>query len=184
MISNREPHRPPHAKPVKEERDGLDVPVRSGSLQRRAAITARAAAMGIDEAYISTLVETFYTRIRADSELGPIFAKEVRDWDIHLQKMKAFWSSVALASGRYSGKPVPAHQKLDDVRPQHFARWLHIFRDVLTDTAPSPQAAMYFAQRAEAIARSLQFAMFVPADMPADFAATVEKRRKRVRSNA
>ena len=127
---------------------------------RRAEIQARATEMGIDETFVSTLVDTFYQRVRAHPELGPIFAGEVQDWDEHLPKMKAFWSSVALNSGRYSGKPVPAHQKLSGVSEDDFTTWLGLFEQTLIEIAPSPAVVPYFMERAERIAQSLKLAMF------------------------
>lgn len=142
------------------------VPVRSAQT-RRAEIQARAAAMGIDEAYISRLVREFYARIRKDGELGPIFEQVIgEDWEPHLARMERFWSSVALNSGRYSGKPVPVHRKLTQVRPQHFDTWLGLFRQTLADTAPTEAAAAYFMKRAEMIARSLRYAMFDTPGIP------------------
>ena len=132
--------------------------------ERRAEIQAHAHAIGITEDYISTLVDTFYERIRAHELIGPIFEEAIDDdWSPHLAKMKQFWSSVALNTGAYSGKPVPAHQKLSRVQPWHFNIWLALFRQTLEDTAPSREAAAYFMERAERIAQSLQLAMF---DMP------------------
>ncbi len=129
--------------------------------ERRAEIQAHAHAMGITEDYISTLVDTFYERIRAHALIGPIFEEAIGDdWAPHLAKMKRFWSSVALNTGAYSGKPVPAHQKLSSTRPWHFKIWLALFRQTLDDTAPSREAADYFMDRAERIAQSLQLAMF------------------------
>ncbi len=128
--------------------------------QRRAEIQAHAAELGIDEAFISNLVETFYARVRADETLGPIFAGHIENWDEHLPKMKDFWSAVALNSGRYNGKPVPAHQALDNVSKADFAIWLSLFEDTLNEIAPSPPVVPYFMERAERIARSLQLAMF------------------------
>lgn len=128
--------------------------------QRRAEIQARAAAMGIDDAFISTLVDTFYSRVRAHDRLGPIFSQAVKDWDEHLPKMKDFWSSVAMSTGRYSGKPVPAHQKLTGVAHDDFAVWLGLFEDTVRDLAPSPDVIPYFMERAHRIAESLKLAMF------------------------
>ncbi len=129
--------------------------------ERRAKIQARAAAIGINERYISRLVEQFYQRIRSDAQLGPIFNDAIGDnWHLHLPRMKQFWASVALNSGTYSGKPVPVHQKLTVVEPHHFQTWLALFRQTLADTAPSPEAVDYFMERAERIAESLQLAMF------------------------
>jgi len=131
--------------------------VRSAA-QRRADIKERANQMGINEAYISTLVGIFYLRIRKDEVLGPIFNEAIGDWGPHLAKMKTFWSAVALNSGAYSGRPVPAHQKLAGITPGHFARWLALFEETLEDTAPTPQAVGYFMERANRIAKSLQLA--------------------------
>ena len=135
--------------------------------QRRREIQARAAEMGIDDVYIDRLVETFYERIRAHPLIGPIFEQTIgENWGPHLARMKDFWASVALNAGRYSGKPVPAHQKLDGVEPWHFNIWLALFRQTLEDTAPTPAAVPYFMERAERIAESLQLAMFGGPELP------------------
>jgi hemoglobin len=129
--------------------------------QRREEIQLNAERLGIDDAFISDLVETFYTRVRAHPELGPIFENEIGDhWDTHLPKMKDFWSSVATNSGRYGGKPVPAHQKLSGVTASHFNTWLGLFRETLDDLATHEETPGYFMERAERIATSLQLAMF------------------------
>lgn len=138
----------------------MDHSVRTAT-ERRAQIQADATTMGIDDDYISLLVDTFYARIRADAELGPIFDKVIGDnWGPHLARMKDFWASVALNAGRYSGKPVPKHQKLSEATPDHFVKWLSLFRQTLEDTAPSPAVVLYFMERADRIANSLQLAMF------------------------
>lgn len=129
--------------------------------ERRAEIQAQAHAMGITEDYISTLVDRFYERVRANELIGPIFEQAIGDdWPPHLAKMKKFWSSVALNTGAYSGKPVPAHQKLSSAQRRHFKIWLTLFRQTLEETAPSREAVKYFMERAERIAQSLQLAMF------------------------
>ena len=128
---------------------------------RRAEIQRRANIIGIDEAYISLLVDEFYRRIRAEKTLGPIFEEAIGDrWDYHLPRMKSFWASVALNAGTYSGQPVPAHKKLSQVEQSHFQTWLALFRQTLQDTAPTPEAVDYFMERANRIAESLQLAMF------------------------
>ena len=138
----------------------MNYVVRSAA-ERRRDIQARAERMGVDQAYISTLVDTFYERVRADPTLGPIFEAAIGDrWEPHLQTMKAFWASVALNAGVYSGKPVPAHTKHATIKADHFAIWLGLFRRTLEDTAPTPAAVDYFMERAERIARSLQLALF------------------------
>ena len=129
--------------------------------ERRDEIQANAALLGIDEAYIATLVDTFYTRVRAHAVLGPVFDTAIGDnWDHHLGKMKDFWASVALNAGRYSGKPVPAHARHKTIEPGHFDTWLALFHQTLVDTAPTEGAVTYFMERAERIAHSLQLALF------------------------
>jgi hemoglobin len=128
---------------------------------RRAEIQRRANIIGIDEAYISLLVDEFYRRIRAEETLGPIFEEAIGDrWDYHLPRMKSFWASVALNAGTYSGQPVPAHRRLARVKQPHFPSWLALFRQTLHDTAPTREAVDYFMERANRIAESLQLAMF------------------------
>jgi len=129
--------------------------------ERRAEIQRHANSLGIDETYISLLVDEFYRRVRSDPVLGPIFEQAIGDrWNRHLPRMKSFWASVTLNAGTYSGQPVPAHKKLTHVQKVHFQHWLALFRGTLEDTAPSPEAADYFMERAERIAESLQLAMF------------------------
>lgn len=114
----------------------------------------------ISEETIRALVHAFYARIREDEVLAPIFARVIgEDWGPHLAKMCDFWSSVMRMSGRYKGNPMIAHIRLKMVRPEHFARWLALFRDTALDTCP-PDIAAQFCARAENIARSLQLGMF------------------------
>ena len=88
--------------------------------ERRAQIVQQAREQtGIDEAMIEQLVRGFYARIRADELLGPIFAARIQDWEPHLQRMCAFWSSVVLQSGVYHGQPMRMHLPLP-VDARHF----------------------------------------------------------------
>ena len=74
-------------------------------------------------------MHSFYRDIRTDPALGPIFNRVIGDeWDAHLAKMCDFWSSVLLMTGRFKGAPMAAHARIGELRPTHFVRWLHIFR--------------------------------------------------------
>ena len=108
---------------------------------------------GLDEQLLTELVHRFYDKVRGDAVLGPIFDARIKDWGPHLQRMVAFWSSVALMSGRYHGAPVPAHASLP-VGWSHFERWLSLFRQTAAEVCP-PQGAAHVVERAERIARSL-----------------------------
>lgn len=128
--------------------------------ERRRDIQNNATRLGIDDDFISMLVETFYARVRAHPRLGPIFNGEIDDWPNHLAKLKDFWASVAMNAGRYSGKPVPAHSKLTGIQREDFGLWLGLFQRTLEEIAPGEETVVYFMQRAERIAQSLQLAMF------------------------
>lgn len=126
------------------------------SAERRAQIVAEImAATGIDDDLIARLVDTFYARVREDAVLGPIFEGHVTDWDTHLSQMRLFWSSVALMSGRYHGRPMPKHMNLP-IDARHFDRWLALFETVAIDVCP-PKAAEHFLERARRIAESLEY---------------------------
>jgi hemoglobin len=109
---------------------------------------------GIDEAMLERLVRAFYDRARKDPLIGPIFENKVDDWEGHFRRMCAFWSSVALMSGRYHGQPMVAHLPLPIDTP-HFDRWLQIFGQTARDVCP-PSAAAHFLDRAHRIADSLE----------------------------
>lgn len=109
---------------------------------------------GIDEALIRRVVHAFYDRVRVDEVLGPVFAAKITDWDAHLERMCAFWSSLALTSGRYHGSPMDAHAPLP-VDAVHFDRWLGLFEET-AQAVCTPDAAVYFMDRARRVARSLE----------------------------
>ncbi|MBA2125034.1 preprotein translocase subunit TatC [Hyphomicrobium methylovorum] len=109
---------------------------------------------GIDEAMIAMVVDRFYAAVREDPLLGPVFNSRVEDWDEHLTKLKAFWSSVVLMTGRYKGRPMPVHVAIEEITPQHFARWLALFAETVERDCP-PAAAKLFIDRSRRIAESL-----------------------------
>ncbi len=127
----------------------------SDSTSRRAGMAgALQAATGIDEAMIRALVHGFYGRVRGDALLGPVFDAHIEDWYPHLERMCEFWSSVALMSGRYHGRPMERHLPLP-IDARHFDRWLALFEATARDLCP-PQAADHFVERARRIAESLE----------------------------
>ncbi|MFT5422277.1 MAG: hemoglobin [Phycisphaerales bacterium] len=91
----------------------------------------------VTESEIRTLVDTFYEEVREDSLLGPVFAEQVGDWSAHLPKMYDFWSTVVLRTGRYSGRPLEAHEVIPGLTSAHFARWLELWGRVVAQTIPA-----------------------------------------------
>ena len=123
--------------------------------ERREKITAAIVARtGINESMIERLVRGFYAKVRDDALLAPIFETRIHDWEPHLQRMCAFWSSVALMSGRYHGSPMAKHLPLP-IDAAHFDRWLALFEKTVSEVCP-PAAEAHFIERARRIAESLE----------------------------
>lgn len=118
---------------------------------------------GLDEDVLRDLVHSFYAKVRRDAVLGPIFAARISDWDPHLERMVAFWSSVALMTGGYHGQPMQAHAHLK-LTPPHFARWLALFEAIAREHF-TPEGAAYMIERAQRIARSLEMGL-IPLKLP------------------
>lgn len=131
----------------------IDDPA-GAAARREAAVQRLRDETGIDEAMIDALVEGFYARVRNDALIGPIFADRITDWAPHLKQMKLFWSSVALSTGVYQGRPMPKHLPLP-IDARHFDRWLELFAETARTLCPSV-AADHFVERARRIAESLE----------------------------
>lgn len=113
----------------------------------------------IDDTSLAALVDLFYTRVRADDLIGPLFNDAIVDWPHHLDKLAAFWSSVMLTSGRYKGQPVPAHMRhRERITPLMFDRWLALWRVTTAELFAAPAAAALQA-KADRIAESLGLAL-------------------------
>ena len=132
----------------------------TSAVQRRAEITdAIRRETGIDEAMIERLVRGFYRRVREDALIGPVFAARIGDWEPHLARMCAFWSSVALMTGSYHGQPMQKHLPLP-VDAAHFDRWLALFEKTAEEVCP-PAAAALFVERARHVAASMELGVAV-----------------------
>jgi hemoglobin len=140
-------------------------PLPEGGPERRAALTREIAERtGIDEPMIERLVRAFYGRVQEDPLLAPIFAEKVGDWEEHIATLCLFWSSVALMTGRYAGRPMQKHANLP-VERAHFLRWLALFEQTARDLCP-PTAAEHFIERARSIAESLRQGISLHQDRP------------------
>lgn len=123
--------------------------------EARARKARDACEMGIDDVIISTLVDQFYDRVHAHPSLGPIFAQRVSEWPIHLERMKAFWGSIAIESGRFHGNPMLKHIAVTEIRQEHFSDWLSLWALTVKDVISDDRAAEFFNSRANRIADSL-----------------------------
>ncbi|OOQ57828.1 group III truncated hemoglobin [Mucilaginibacter pedocola] len=79
---------------------------------------------------IRLLVDDFYSRVREDVLLNPVFAEFIIDWQPHLLKMYTFWNTVLFGVPDYKGNPFANHAKLT-VTAGHFYRWLELFGETV-----------------------------------------------------
>lgn len=112
------------------------------SPKTRAQLRQAAEVLGIDEEYLRRMTKFFVARIRADKRLGRIGTTRRADdeaWQV--ERMVAFWFSIALHRDVYSGDLVAAHRNLRGLQRQDFIRWLELFQATLEETAPTVDAA-------------------------------------------
>ena len=103
---------------------------------------------------ITRMVHAFYTSVRQDDRLAPVFDAHIADWTTHLARMVDFWTSILLGSGRYSGAPMQVHQALPERDPALFARWLRLF-EATTQAVCEPAMKARADELARRIAQSL-----------------------------
>jgi len=116
----------------------------------------------ITEESIKTLVNTFYDKVRADQQLGPVFDQAIAEgtWPEHLETMCDFWSSVMLKTGRYHGNPAVKHLNIPAFDASLFDRWLELFSETAGEVFPEGEAAAEFEGASRNIARSLKFMLY------------------------
>lgn len=113
----------------------------------------------ITEESIKELVNRFYQKVRNNKDLGPVFDKVIgegdQDWEPHLERMYAFWSSVMLTSGRYHGNPMQKHKDLPHFDEALFDTWLALFAETAHEVHDTLIAERYI-DRSKRIAGSLK----------------------------
>lgn len=83
---------------------------------------------------IKTFVDTFYSKIKGDPLLGPVFALRISEenWDQHLKKMYGFWNTVLFFGRDYKGNPFAKHIGLH-VENAHFQQWVSLFHQTIDE---------------------------------------------------
>lgn len=82
---------------------------------------------------IKLLVNEFYSKVKKDELLGPIFFGKIgENWERHLEKMYLFWNAALFGIKGYVGNPFSKHITMD-LKPEHFSRWLLLFEETLTE---------------------------------------------------
>lgn len=115
---------------------------------------------------IHAFVVDFYSHIRRDIVLGPIFNEKIGDhWDAHFETLTDFWMTVLHGVQQYKGNPFLAHRQTPGIRPGHFDRWLDIFAESAKRKLPAPLAEEAIT-KSKRIADSLRQGLFFRAPKP------------------
>ncbi|MDP9081043.1 MAG: group III truncated hemoglobin [Bacteroidota bacterium] len=91
-----------------------------------------------DIADIKLFVDEFYTKVRNDELIGPVFSAVITgDWQPHLDKMYAFWNAALFSIPGFKGNPFAKHAPLQ-ISQEHFDRWLELFSATINDHFEGP----------------------------------------------
>ncbi|PHS05670.1 MAG: globin [Kordia sp.] len=87
---------------------------------------------------VALLVHTFYSKVRANDKLGPIFNKAITDWEHHLEHLTDFWESQLFRKNTYEGNPLKMHVAIDKANNNQitndlFGLWLQFWIQTLDE---------------------------------------------------
>lgn len=103
----------------------------------------------ITAAQIDEVVTRFYARVRQHEVLSLVFFASIPDeaprWAHHEEKIGRFWRNAILFEREYNGNPQHMHSMRPMIKPEHFAIWLGVFDEVLTEILPADLAASWSA---------------------------------------
>lgn len=85
-----------------------------------------------NRADLRLLVDRFYTKIRADEEIGFFFNETITDWEEHLEKLTDFWEMNLFGTRKFNGNPIVAHNAVDkkfnqQITSNIFGIWLNLW---------------------------------------------------------
>ncbi|WP_166920803.1 group III truncated hemoglobin [Flavobacterium poyangense] len=117
-----------------------------------------------NRADIALLVQTFYTKIRADDEIGFYFNTMIKDWDAHLEKLTDFWETNLFAVRKYDGNPLAVHNEVDTyfegkITSNEFGIWLNYWFQTLEELFEGENAEI-LKRRARKMGTFLFMSMF------------------------
>lgn len=87
---------------------------------------------------LSQLIDSFYSKIRTNGEIGHFFNETIKDWDSHLEKLTDFWENNLFGIRKYYGNPIAAHIEVDEkfnqtIDPNIFGLWLNLWFETLEE---------------------------------------------------
>ncbi|WP_299681975.1 group III truncated hemoglobin [uncultured Dokdonia sp.] len=113
---------------------------------------------------IHLLVTTFYSRIRKDVYLAPIFERHIQDWNEHIEHLTDFWEAQLFFKKKFTGNPLLKHQQVDakeayTINEQHFGIWINHWIQTIDDLFTGEKATT-LTNRARKIGTFLHVGMF------------------------
>ena len=117
-----------------------------------------------NRADIFTLVDTFYTKVRKNDELGPIFNEAIQDWEDHLDHLTDFWESQLFMKNVFKGNPLRKHVAIDK-QTNHkldndlFGLWLQFWLGTIDELYDGERAKLA-KERARNVASFMFMAIF------------------------
>jgi hemoglobin len=114
---------------------------------------------------IILLVDTFYTKVQQNSEIGPIFTDIAKvNWSHHLPKMYDFWETILFGKAIYKGNPMLTHIALNQkatLQTQEFEVWKGLFFSTVDELFEGENAET-IKQKAQSIADLMHFKINKP----------------------
>ncbi len=113
---------------------------------------------------IFNIVSQFYSKVRKEKTLGPIFNQVIKNWNEHLGRLTDFWETNLLFVTNYKGNPIKVHQKVDatfhgNITENHFGIWLNLWFETI-DQLHTGEKAETAKRRARKMSTHLYIKMY------------------------
>ncbi|MEM7162704.1 MAG: group III truncated hemoglobin [Bacteroidota bacterium] len=112
---------------------------------------------------VDLLVRSFYTKVRKDELIGPVFNSIIaeEEWENHFEKLTDFWETNLFAAISYKGNPMLKHAMVDakqngTIGQEHFGRWLMLWIETIDQFFRGERA-----EKAKYAARKMSTGLFV-----------------------
>ncbi len=115
---------------------------------------------------VNHLVIRFYSKVREDELIGPIFNTIIAEekWPHHFEKLTDFWETNLFGKIVYKGNPMLKHAMADQkmaksFSQEHFGRWLQLWFETIDEYFKGEKAL-----KAKTSARKMSTGIFLHID--------------------
>lgn len=123
---------------------------------------------------VKCVVDAFYTRVRNDEHLAPVFdgliGRDDESWKPHLKTMYSFWSTLMSSTEhfvgdhvQYKGNPMKKHMDIPAFEENFFDRWLVLFHETAREFH-TEDVAKHYIEASTRVAQSLRLALYYKPD--------------------